>query len=159
MKGLAGEGRTVFVSSHLLSEMALTADHVVVIGKGRLLAQLPTADLIARSSQNFVKVRSPEVAALKAALDHGGAATVLETQVHRRYILALTCLYAVGQDTPPVQAAARGRAAYGPDTRVPGLAVFMPARRRHGPDGTCRSPGAAADSCVRGQPQPPRCRR
>lgn len=43
MKGLAGEGRTVFVSSHLLSEMALTADHVVVIGKGRLIAQLPTA--------------------------------------------------------------------------------------------------------------------
>jgi ABC-2 type transport system ATP-binding protein len=52
MKGLAGEGRTVFVSSHLLSEMALTTDQVVAIGKDRLIAQLPTADLIARSSQN-----------------------------------------------------------------------------------------------------------
>jgi ABC-type multidrug transport system ATPase subunit len=113
MKGLAGEGRTVFVSSHLLSEMALTADHVVVIGKGRLLAQLPTADLIARSSQNFVKVRSPEVAALKAALDHSsGPRTETCQATDRRQGVAMprpaaspprirTAPAAVGQRQPP----------------------------------------------------------
>ncbi len=69
LKGLAGEGRTVFVSSHLMSEMALTADEVVIIGKGRLIAQVPVADLLAQSSQRYVRVRSPELAKLRAALD------------------------------------------------------------------------------------------
>jgi ABC-2 type transport system ATP-binding protein len=49
LKGLAAEGRTVFVSSHLMSEMALTADEVIVIGRGRFLAQEPVAELTARS--------------------------------------------------------------------------------------------------------------
>ncbi|MCU1494101.1 MAG: export transporter ATP-binding protein [Acidimicrobiaceae bacterium] len=78
LKGLAREGRTVFVSSHLMSEMALTADEVIIIGKGRLIAQILTAQLIAQSSQRFVRVRSPEVAKLRVALDQEGAATVLE---------------------------------------------------------------------------------
>ena len=60
MRSLAAEGRTVFVSSHLMAEMALTADHVIVIGKGRLLAEASVQDLIAGSSQNFVRVRSPQ---------------------------------------------------------------------------------------------------
>src|SRR5450631_3584662 len=78
LKSLAAQGRTVFVSSHLMSEMALTADEVVIIGKGRLIAQIPTDELIAQSSQRFVRVRSPEVGRLRAALDGVGAATVLE---------------------------------------------------------------------------------
>jgi ABC-2 type transport system ATP-binding protein len=78
LKSLAHEGRTVFVSSHLMSEMALTADEVVIIGRGRLIAQIETDELIAQSSQRFVRVRSPEIATLRAALDADGATTVLE---------------------------------------------------------------------------------
>ncbi|MBC6460995.1 ABC transporter ATP-binding protein [Actinomadura sp. HBU206391] len=64
MRSLAAEGRTVFVSSHLMSEMQLTADQLVVIGKGRLLADAPVAEVLAGSSRNTVKVRSPQPAAL-----------------------------------------------------------------------------------------------
>ncbi len=78
LKGLASEGRTVFVSSHLMSEMALTADEVIIIGKGRLITQLPTTELLAQSSQRYVRVRSPQLAQLRTALDHGGALTTIE---------------------------------------------------------------------------------
>jgi ABC-2 type transport system ATP-binding protein len=60
MKSLAAEGRTVFVSSHLMSEMSLTADHLIVIGRGRLIANCSTAEFIARSSQRSVLVRTPQ---------------------------------------------------------------------------------------------------
>ena len=60
LKGLAAEGRTVFVSSHLMSEMALTADHLIVIGRGRLIADTSVDDFVARASQKVVRVRSPE---------------------------------------------------------------------------------------------------
>jgi ABC-2 type transport system ATP-binding protein len=60
MRSLASEGRTVFVSSHLMAEMALTADHVIVIGRGRLLAEASIDELIQGSSQNFVRVRSTQ---------------------------------------------------------------------------------------------------
>jgi ABC-2 type transport system ATP-binding protein len=56
---LAAQGRTVFVSSHLMSEMALTAQHLVVIGRGRVLADCSTADFIAEHAASFVRVRSP----------------------------------------------------------------------------------------------------
>jgi ABC-2 type transport system ATP-binding protein len=59
LKGLAAEGRTIFVSSHLMSEMALTADQLVVIGKGRLISTGSTSEFIAESSSQFVRVRSP----------------------------------------------------------------------------------------------------
>jgi len=78
LKGLGREGRTVFVSSHLMSEMALTADHLVVIGRGRLIAQLPTSELLAQSSQRFVRVRSPELAVLQATLDREGGLSSVE---------------------------------------------------------------------------------
>jgi ABC-2 type transport system ATP-binding protein len=78
LKGLAGEGRTVFVSSHLMSEMALTADEVIIVGKGRLITQLPTSELLAQSSQRFVRVRSPGIAQLQAALNREGAVTTTE---------------------------------------------------------------------------------
>jgi ABC-2 type transport system ATP-binding protein len=77
LKGLAAEGRTVFVSSHLMSEMALTADEVVVIGRGRFLAQQPVAELTGRSAARFVRVRSPQLDRLRAALDEHGAETDL----------------------------------------------------------------------------------
>jgi ABC-2 type transport system ATP-binding protein len=60
MRSLAAEGRTVFVSSHLMSEMQLTADQLVVIGRGRLIADAPIAAVIAGSSQTTVRVRVPE---------------------------------------------------------------------------------------------------
>ena len=68
LKGLAAEGRTVFVSSHLMSEMALTADHLIVIGRGRLIADTSVDEFVARASQKVVLVRSPELELLRAAL-------------------------------------------------------------------------------------------
>jgi ABC-2 type transport system ATP-binding protein len=68
LKGLAAEGRTVFVSSHLMSEMALTAEHVIVVGRGRLMADTPTADLIASASTNTVTVRASRATELSDAL-------------------------------------------------------------------------------------------
>jgi ABC-2 type transport system ATP-binding protein len=68
MHGLAAEGRTVFVSSHLLSEMAVTAQDLVVIGRGRLLTQGTTAEFIQQATENTVKVRSPQLPKLREAL-------------------------------------------------------------------------------------------
>ncbi len=65
LKGLAAEGRTVFVSSHLMSEMALTADHLIVIGRGKLIADTSVDDFVARASQKVVLVRSPELERLR----------------------------------------------------------------------------------------------
>jgi ABC-2 type transport system ATP-binding protein len=70
LRGLAAEGRTVFVSSHLMSEMALTADHLVIVGRGRLLADVPTAEMTAASA--VVRVRSPQAARLRPLLDGPG---------------------------------------------------------------------------------------
>ncbi len=72
MKGLAAEGRTVFVSSHLMSEMALTAEHLVVIGQGRLLADTSMARFIAENSRSFVRMRSPEPERLRDVLAAAG---------------------------------------------------------------------------------------
>ncbi|MEV5931971.1 ABC transporter ATP-binding protein [Streptomyces sp. NPDC052079] len=78
MKSLAAQGRTVFVSSHLMSEMALTADHLVVIGQGRLLADTSMADFIERNSRSYVRVRSPQRERLLDVL-HGAGMTVVES--------------------------------------------------------------------------------
>ncbi|MEZ0090562.1 ABC transporter ATP-binding protein [Streptacidiphilus sp. EB129] len=72
MKSLAEEGRTVFVSSHLMSEMAVTADHLVVIGQGRLLANLSMNDFIDQNSHSFVQLRTPQPEALLDALAGAG---------------------------------------------------------------------------------------
>jgi ABC-2 type transport system ATP-binding protein len=64
LKELAAEGRTVFLSSHLMSEMALTADHLIVIGRGRLIADLSVEDFLRRASKDTVRVRSPQAAEL-----------------------------------------------------------------------------------------------
>lgn len=77
LRSLADEGRTVFVSSHLMAEMALTADHVIVIGRGKLLAESSIDDLIASSQQNYVRVRSPQQAELNLLITaHGGSGTL-----------------------------------------------------------------------------------
>jgi ABC-2 type transport system ATP-binding protein len=60
LKALAAEGRTVFVSSHLMAEMALTADHLVVIGRGRLIADTTVTDFVASASSGRVRVSSPD---------------------------------------------------------------------------------------------------
>jgi len=73
MRALAAEGRTVFVSSHLMSEMQQTADHLVVIGKGRIIRDAPIADVIAGSSTTAVRVRTPDAEALR---HHLAAATI-----------------------------------------------------------------------------------
>ncbi len=70
---LAGQGRTVLVSSHLMSEMALTADHLVIIGRGKLLADLPAAQLIESSGRRDVLLRSPRAAELAPLLAARGA--------------------------------------------------------------------------------------
>jgi ABC-2 type transport system ATP-binding protein len=76
MKALAAEGRTVFVSSHLMSEMGNTADYLVVIGRGKLIADCSMADFIARSSGASVRVRTPSADELALAIAaEGGKAT------------------------------------------------------------------------------------
>ncbi|HKD97796.1 MAG TPA: ATP-binding cassette domain-containing protein [Micromonosporaceae bacterium] len=72
MHALASEGRTIFVSSHLMSEMALTAQHLIVIGRGRLLADTGTEEFINQNSAGAVRVRTPHVEKLLDALDRGG---------------------------------------------------------------------------------------
>ncbi|MEU0558815.1 ATP-binding cassette domain-containing protein [Dactylosporangium sp. NPDC006015] len=73
LKDLAAEGRTVLVSSHLMSEMAVTAEHLVIVGRGRLLADTTVAELIARVAVGTVVVRSPDATALRDALTATGA--------------------------------------------------------------------------------------
>ena len=77
VRHLAAEGRTVFLSSHLMSEMAVTADHLVVIGRGRIIADGPVADVIGRATQTTVRVRSPHATELVALL-RGSGATVTD---------------------------------------------------------------------------------
>jgi ABC-2 type transport system ATP-binding protein len=86
LQGLAAEGRTVFVSSHLMSEMALTAVDLIVIGRGRLISAGPIADVTARASGRSVLVRTPDAARLRTLLQqdgvtiHSGEAGVLDVE-------------------------------------------------------------------------------
>ncbi|MET9705893.1 ABC transporter ATP-binding protein [Streptomyces griseus] len=78
MKALAAEGRTIFVSSHLMSEMALTADHLIVIGQGKLLADTSMADFIHENSRSYARLRSPQQERLRDVLHQEGF-TAVET--------------------------------------------------------------------------------
>ncbi|QYF74423.1 ABC transporter ATP-binding protein [Cryobacterium sp. PAMC25264] len=79
LRSLAAEGRTVFLSSHLMSEMAQTADHIIVLGRGRVVADAPVGDILARAGGDIVRVRSPEAVRLTAILTtEGGAMTSAE---------------------------------------------------------------------------------
>ena len=74
LRGHAAAGGTVFLSSHLMSEMQLTTDHLVVIGRGRLIADAPMDEFISENSRPLVRVRTPEVARLRSVLETAGAA-------------------------------------------------------------------------------------
>src|ERR1700760_849376 len=76
LRRLADEGRTVFLSSHLMSEMALTADHVIVVGRGRLLRDQSMAEFIAAASAEIVRVRSPQARELAGLLTGEEGVTV-----------------------------------------------------------------------------------
>lgn len=68
LKGLAAEGRTVFLSSHLMSEMAVTADHLIIIGRGRVIRDIGLSEFVDESSKNIVRVRSPQAVQLRDAI-------------------------------------------------------------------------------------------
>src|SRR5262249_43080850 len=75
LKGLAAEGRTVFLSSHLMAEIAQTAEHLIVVGRGRLIADASTAEIVAQASAGAaVLVRTPRAAELREALAAPGVA-------------------------------------------------------------------------------------
>jgi len=76
MKALAGEGRTIFVSSHLMSEMENTADHLLVIGRGRLIADCSVPEFIKRNSVQSVRVRTPKPDILAELIVAAGGTTV-----------------------------------------------------------------------------------
>ena len=74
LRDLAAEGRTVFLSSHLMSEMALTADHLVIVGRGRLIAQTTVEDVVRQASTGAaVRVRTPHGEVLETELALAGA--------------------------------------------------------------------------------------
>ena len=76
MKSLAAEGRTVLVSSHLMNEMAVTADHLIVIGRGKLITEASTEDVIARSTDKSVRVRTPDADRLAEMIAAAGGKVV-----------------------------------------------------------------------------------
>lgn len=78
LQRLAGEGRTVFVSSHLMSEMALVASHLIVIGRGKILADSGIEDFIEGEQAARVRVRSPELGRLREILASAGASAIVE---------------------------------------------------------------------------------
>ncbi|MDQ1566595.1 MAG: type transport system ATP-binding protein [Actinomycetota bacterium] len=82
MRSLAADGHTVFVSSHLMSEMALTADHLVVIGRGKLIAATSVAEFIARSSDNYVLVRTDQADRLLPLLDAATSVDLVDGALH-----------------------------------------------------------------------------
>ena len=99
LRSLAADGRTVFVSSHLMSEMALTADHLIVIGRGRLLSQGSVADIIKLSSANHVRVVSPDSVALRSLIVAGGGIVQVD---------GADALHVTGLDCPSIGRMASG---------------------------------------------------
>jgi ABC-2 type transport system ATP-binding protein len=78
LQRLAAEGRTIFISSHLMSEMEETADHVIVIGRGRLIADATMTDFTQRSSSSHVRVVSPQASELAVFLERAGASVAID---------------------------------------------------------------------------------
>jgi ABC-2 type transport system ATP-binding protein len=92
LKGLAAEGRTIFLSSHLMSEMALTAEHLIIVGRGRLIADTTVDEVVRQASEgSAVRVRTPQSEALRDALA-GGDVVVRSTE---RDVLDVTGLSSV----------------------------------------------------------------
>jgi ABC-2 type transport system ATP-binding protein len=76
MKTLASEGRTILVSSHLMNEMAVTADYLIVIGRGKLITEASTEDVVARSMDKSVRVRTPDADRLADLITAAGGKVV-----------------------------------------------------------------------------------
>ncbi|MBO3083744.1 ABC transporter ATP-binding protein [Cellulomonas fengjieae] len=79
LRGLAAEGRTVFLSSHLMSEMALTADHLIVVGRGQVIADAPVDEIVSRVRTSTVRVRTPDAARLAALLSREAGVELAST--------------------------------------------------------------------------------
>ena len=91
LRGLAAEGRTVLVSSHLMSEMALTADHLIVVGRGRLVADAGVADVIAAGPGGHVELRTPQPEQFAAALRAAGAHVETGDEAEVLTVIGLAC--------------------------------------------------------------------
>ncbi|MYW02548.1 ATP-binding cassette domain-containing protein, partial [Streptomyces sp. SID3343] len=91
LKSLAAEGRTVFLSSHLMSEMALTAEHLIVVGRGRLIADTSVVDFTRSASRNQVRVRTPDADALEGLLRLGSDVRVTRRTGDVLEVEGLTC--------------------------------------------------------------------
>lgn len=91
LRNLASEGRTVFVSSHLMSEMALTADHLIVVGRGRLIADTSVADFITQASGGAVIVRSPDSDRLIEIVTHAESVTAVKQPDGRISFVGTSC--------------------------------------------------------------------
>ncbi|WP_349903016.1 ABC transporter ATP-binding protein [Parafrigoribacterium humi] len=99
VRGLASEGRTVFLSSHLMSEMAQTADHIIVLGRGRIIADAPVGEILAAATGTVVRVRTPQAQDLMRLVASPDVTVTLEEE---------DLLQVVGLDSPRVgEAAAR----------------------------------------------------
>jgi len=99
VKHLAAEGRTVFLSSHLMSEMAQTADHIIVLGRGRIIADAPVGEILAAATGTVVRVRTPQAQDLMRLVASPDVTVTLEEA---------DLLQVVGLDSPQVgEAAAR----------------------------------------------------
>jgi len=85
LKHLASQGRTIFVSSHLMSEMSLTADHLIVVGRGRLIADAATSEVLRMSAATHLVVRSPQAEQLAGLIAAEGATATADS-----YGLAVT---------------------------------------------------------------------
>jgi ABC-2 type transport system ATP-binding protein len=90
LRSLANQGRTILVSSHLMSEMALTADHLIVVGKGHLIDDTSVADFVGRSARVHVRVRSPQSAELAQALAARGFTVDIDPDTTIR-VVGLNC--------------------------------------------------------------------
>ena len=92
MKRLAAEGRTILVSSHLMNEMAVTADHLIVIGRGKLITEASTEDVIARSTDKSVRVRTPDADRLAELITAAGGKVVRGAPAEGAGLLTVTGL-------------------------------------------------------------------
>lgn len=148
MKGLAAQGRTIFVSSHLMNEMAVTADHLIVIGRGQLIADCPTHEFIARSSERSVRVAGPDLTRLeqiisaeggKVTADADGALTVSDLEAPRIGELAAREGLVLHELTPQLASLeeafmelTRGSVEYGTQAQVAADPNAMPAPAQAG---------------------------
>jgi ABC-2 type transport system ATP-binding protein len=96
LRSLAAEGRTVFVSSHLMSEMSIMADRLIVVGRGRLIADTSVEEFVRRASGDAVRVRTPDAARMRTALEAIAGTTVEDSEDAALLIHGLSC-QAVGE--------------------------------------------------------------